>query len=82
MAVLHGIQKFFIAIQNQCVQASEDLSRLVSKTAKQQHATLKDSRTQERVIDAQTRLLELSRFQALGSLQDEIVKQVLSLSNS
>ncbi len=31
--------------------------------------------TQERVIDAQTRLLELSRFQELGGLQDESPKK-------
>ncbi len=33
---------FFLIIQNRCVQATEDLSRLVSKTAKQRPATLED----------------------------------------
>jgi hypothetical protein len=47
---------------------------LVSKTAKQLTATLKDLRSQELAIDAQTRLLELSKFQALCILQDEIAK--------
>ncbi len=56
--------------------ATEDLSRLVTKSAKQRPATLKDLRTQEIAIDGQTRLLELSRFQALGSLWDEITKKL------
>jgi hypothetical protein len=35
LAPLHGIQKCFIIFQNRCVQATEELSRLVNETASQ-----------------------------------------------
>ncbi len=73
----HGIQKCFIIIQNQFVQATVDLSRLVTKTAKQRPPTLKDS--QKLAIDEQSRLLELRKFQAFGSLQHEIAKKFCGL---
>jgi hypothetical protein len=74
LATLHGIQKCFIIIQNRCVQATEELSRLVFETASQRPATLEDFRTQELAIEMQTWLLELSKFQPIGSLQVEIAK--------
>ncbi len=82
LAVLHGIQKCFSIIQNRCVQATEELSRLVIETASQQPAKLKDFWTQELAIEMQTRLLELSKFQFISSLQEEITKKVLPLPNS
>ncbi len=75
LAPLHGIQKPFIIIQNRCVQATEELSRLVTETASQRPATLKDFRTQELEIEMQTRFWELSNFQPIGSLQEEIAKK-------
>jgi hypothetical protein len=62
LAPLHGIQKCFIIIKNRCVQATEELSRLVFDTACQRPATLNDFRTQEVALEMQTRLLELSKF--------------------
>ncbi len=72
LAPLHGIQKCSIIIQNRCAQATEELSRLVTESASQRPATLKDFRTQELAIEMQTRLWELSKFQPIGSLQEEI----------
>jgi hypothetical protein len=75
LAALHGIQNCFIIIQNRCVQATEQLSRLVIEAAGQRPATLKDFRTQELAIEIRTLLLELSKFQHIISLQEEIVKK-------
>ncbi len=75
LAALHGIQKCFSMIQNQSVQATEELSRLVIETASQRPATLKDFREQELAIEMQTRLLELSKFQP-------ICEEVLQLPDS
>jgi hypothetical protein len=41
LAALHGTQKCFIVIQNRCVQATEELSKLVIETASQRPATLR-----------------------------------------
>jgi hypothetical protein len=59
-ALLRGIQQCFIDIQNRCVRATDELSKLVIETAGQRPATLKDFRTQELALERQTRLLELS----------------------
>ncbi len=56
LAPPHGIQIIIIIIQNQCVQATEELSRLVTDTASQLPGALKDFRTQELAIEVQTRL--------------------------
>ena len=42
LAALHGIQDCFIISQNQCVQATEELSRLVIEPANQRPTTMKD----------------------------------------
>jgi hypothetical protein len=42
LALLRGIQQKFIDIQNRCVLATDEPSRLVIETASQQPATLKD----------------------------------------
>jgi hypothetical protein len=73
-----GISNFFINIQNRCVRATDDLSRLVIETAGQRPATLKDLRTQELLLDMQTRLLELCKFQSICRLHEEIVKKLCS----
>jgi hypothetical protein len=44
-ALLRGIQQCFIDVQNRCVCATDELSRLVIETAGQRPATLKDFRT-------------------------------------
>jgi hypothetical protein len=62
LAPLHGIQKCFIIIQNRYVQATEELSRLVTESASQRPATQKDFWTQELEIERQTRILVLSQF--------------------
>jgi hypothetical protein len=54
LALLRGIQQCFIEIQNRCVQATDDLSRLVIETASQRPATLKDFRSQELALERQT----------------------------
>ncbi len=56
LAMLRGIQKCFIEIQNRCVRATDDLSRLVIETAGQRPATLKDFHTQELALERQTQL--------------------------
>ncbi len=81
LAPLHGIQKCFIIIQNRCVSATDELSRLVIETADQRPATLKDIWTQELAIDMQIRLLEFSKFQSIGSLQEEIAKKFFLFQN-
>jgi hypothetical protein len=75
LALLCGIQQCFTDIQNRCVLATDDLSRLVIETAGQRPATLKYLQTQELALDMQTRLLELRKFQSIGSLQEEIAKK-------
>jgi hypothetical protein len=72
LAPLHGIQKCFIIIQNRGVLAADELSRLIIETGGQRPATLKDMQTQELAIDMQIRLLELSKFQSISSLREEI----------
>ncbi len=57
------------------MQATEELSRLVTESASQRPATLKDFRAQELAIEMQTRLWELSEFQPIGSLQEEITRK-------
>jgi hypothetical protein len=75
LALLRGIQQCFIDIQNRCVRATDEPSRLVIETAGQRPATLKDFRTQELALDMQTRLWELSKFQPIGTHQEEIAKK-------
>jgi hypothetical protein len=75
LALLRGIQQRFIDIQNRCVLATDELSRLVIETAGQLPATPKDFRTQELVLDIQTRLWELSKFQPIGTHQEDIAKK-------
>ncbi len=75
LAILRGIQQCFIEIQNRCVRAIDELSRLVIETAGQRPATLKDFRTQELALEWQTRLWELSKFEPIGTHQEEIAKK-------
>ncbi len=46
---------------------------MATKTAKKRPATLKDLHTHELAMEEQTQLWEVSKFQALCSLQDEIL---------
>ncbi len=62
LALSRGIQQCFINIQNRCVRATDELSRLVIETAGQRPATLKDFRMQELALETQTQLWELSRL--------------------
>ena len=75
LALLHGIQQCFIEIQNHCVRATDELSRLVIETASQRPATPKDFRTQELALERQTQLWELSKFEPIGTRQEEIAKK-------
>jgi hypothetical protein len=75
LALMRGIQQCFIDIQNRCVLATDELSRLVIETASQRPATLKDFRTQELALERQTQLWELSKFEPIGSRQEEIAKK-------
>jgi hypothetical protein len=50
---------FFIEIQNRCVLATDELSRLVIEPAGQRPATLKDFRTQELALERQTQATQL-----------------------
>ncbi len=67
LTLMRGIQQCFIYIQNRCVRATDDLSRLVIETASQRPATLKDFRTQELALERQTQLWELSKFEPIGT---------------
>ena len=67
LALMRGIQQCFIDIQNRCVRATDELSRLVIETASQRPATLKDFRTQEFALERQTQLWELSKFEPIGT---------------
>jgi hypothetical protein len=51
LAKMRGIQQCFVIIQNGCVQATDDLSRLVIETASHRPATLKDFRIQELALE-------------------------------
>jgi hypothetical protein len=72
LAILRGIQQCFIAIQNRCVRATDELSRLVIETAGQRPATLKDFRAQALALERQTQLWELRKFEPIGTHQDKI----------
>ncbi len=84
LALLRGIQQCFIEIQNRRVRATDELSRLVIETAtsSQPPATLKDFQTQELALERQTQLWELSKFEPIGTHQEEIAKRVLLPPNS
>ncbi len=69
LALLRGIQQCFIDIQNRCVRATDELSRLVIETSSQRPATLKDFRTQELALERQTQLWELSKFEQISTRQ-------------
>ncbi len=75
LAIMRGKQQCFIEIQNCCVLATDELSRLVIETAGHRPATLKDFRTQEPVLERQNQLWELSKFEPIGTHQDEITKK-------
>ena len=75
LAILRGVQKCFIDIQNRCVRATDELSRLVFETASQRPATLKNLRTQELALERQTQLWELSKFEPIGTRQEAIAKK-------
>ncbi len=66
LALMRGIQQCFVHIQNRCVRATDELSRLVIETASHRPATLKDFRTQELALERQTRLSELSKFEPIA----------------
>jgi hypothetical protein len=74
--LMRGIQQCFIDIQNRCVRATDELSRLVIETASHRPATLKDFRTQELALERQTQLWELSKFEPIGTRQEEIAKKL------
>ena len=76
---MRGIQQCFIIIQNRCVRATDELSRLVIETASQRPGTLNDFRTQEIALERQTRIWELSKFEPIGSRQEEIAKKFCRL---
>ncbi len=77
LALMRGIQQYFIDIQNRCVRATDELSRLVIETASQRPATLKDFRTEELALERQTQLWELlvSNFEPIGTRQEVIAKK-------
>jgi hypothetical protein len=75
LALLRRNQQFFIDIQNRCVRATDELSRLVIETASQRPETLKDFRTQELALERQTQQWELSKFEPIGTHQEEITKK-------
>jgi hypothetical protein len=77
LALLLGIQQCFIEIQNRCVRATDELSRLVIETAGQRPATLKDFRT-HLSLERQTLLWESSKFEFIGTHQEEIAKKFCS----
>ena len=81
LAKMRGFQQCFIIIQNRssCVRATDELSELVIETASHRPATLKDFRTQELALERQTRLWELSKFEPIGSRQEEIAKKFCRL---
>jgi hypothetical protein len=64
-----------IEIQNRCVRATDELSRLVIENAGQRSATLKDFRTQELALERQGQLWELSKFELIGIHQEELAKK-------
>ena len=73
---MRGIQQcFIIIIQNRCVRATDELSRLVIETASYRPATLKDFRTQKLALERQAQLWELSKFEPIGTRQEEIAKK-------
>ncbi len=74
LVLLCGIQQCFIDIQNHCVWATDELLRLVTETASQRPATLKDFRTQKLALETKTQLWELSKFEPIGTIQEEIIK--------
>jgi hypothetical protein len=75
LALLRGIQQKIIDIQNRCVLATDELSRLVIETASQRPATQKDFWTQELALERQIQLWELSKFERIGTHQEEIAKK-------
>ncbi len=79
LALIRGIQQCFIDIQNRCVRATDEPSRLVIETASHLPATLKDFRTQELALERQTRLWELSKLEPIGTRQEEIAKEFCRL---
>ncbi len=75
---MRGIQQCFIDIQNRCLWATDELSRLVIETASQRPATLKDFRTQKLALERQTQLWELSKFELIDTHHEEIAKKFCS----
>jgi hypothetical protein len=69
----------FIDIQNRCVRATDELSRLVIETASHRPATLNDFWTHELALERQTRLWELSKFEPISTRQEEIAKKFCCL---
>ncbi len=62
-------------IQNRCVRATDELSRLVIETAGHRPATLKNFCAQELALERQTQLWELSKFEPIGTHKEEIAKK-------
>ncbi len=58
LALMCGIQQCLINIQNRCVLATDELSRLVIETASQRPATIEDFWTQKLALERQTQLWE------------------------
>ncbi len=75
LLLLRVIQQCFIDIQNRCVRATDEPSRLVIETAGQRPATPKDFQTQELSLERQTWLRELNKFEPIGTRQEEITKK-------
>jgi hypothetical protein len=76
LALVLGIQQCFIDIQNRCVRATDELSRLVIENVSHRPVTLKDFRTQELALERQTQLWELSKFEPIGTRQEEIANAI------
>ena len=74
LAKMRGIQQCFIIIQNRCVRATDEIYRMVNETAGHRPGTLKEFRAQEIALERQVRLLERSKFEPIGSRQEEIVR--------
>jgi hypothetical protein len=75
LAKMRGIQQCFIIIQNRCVRATDEIYRMVNETAGHRPGTLKEFRAQEIALEGQVRLLERSKFEPIGSRQEEIAKK-------
>ncbi len=61
------------------IVTSSQLTVFPSSPSSHRPATLKDFRTQELALERQTRLWELSKFEPIGTRQEEIAKKFCRL---